>query len=223
MAVNGQDILSRNLPNINDLSVVSLTSNELTTLNNALSQAEREHGPAGLPMATVEVRIGSSLSSEDLLFGGVFAPYDAEVSMALNAGHPVVLGLNHALSSTVPVLGQRTVSLPLRLDGTGSVALGVMDLESQASVKALDLVVSNVTDTLVPGVDWVESVGSFDFAPLGITDALTHAKQSSWMVELHIAGAQQQSKLRCPVASLPITSTSLAACTASGTALLWFR
>ena len=97
-----------------------------------------------------------------------------------------------------------------------------MDLESQASVKALDLVVSNVTDTLVPGVDWVESVGSFDFAPLGITDALTHAKQSSWMVELHIAGAQQQSKLRCPVASLPITSTSLAACTASGTALLWF-
>ena len=222
MAVNGQDILSRNLPNINDLSVVSLTSNELTTLNNALSQAEGEHGPAGLPMATVEVRIGSSLSSEDLLFGGVFAPYDAEVSMALNAGHPVVLGLNHALSSTVPVLGQRTVSLPLRLDGTGSVALGVMDLESQASVKALDLVVSNVTDTLVPGVDWVESVGSFDFAPLGITDALTHAKQSSWMVELHIAGAQQQSKLRCPVASLPITSTSLAACTASGTALLWF-
>ena len=142
--------------------------------------------------------------------------------MALNAGHPVVLGLNHALSSTVPVLGQRTVSLPLRLDGTGSVALGVMDLESQASVKALDLVVSNVTDTLVPGVDWVESVGSFDFAPLGITDALTHAKQSSWMVELHIAGAQQQSKLRCPVASLPITSTSLTACTASGTALLWF-
>ena len=97
-----------------------------------------------------------------------------------------------------------------------------MDLESQASVKALDLVVSNVTDTLVPGVDWVESVASFDFAPLGITDALTHAKQSSWMVELHIAGAQQQSKLRCPVASLPITSTSLAACTASGTALLWF-
>ena len=59
MAVNGQDILSRNLPNINDLAVVSLTSNELTTLNNALGQATSEHGPAGLPMATVEVRIGS--------------------------------------------------------------------------------------------------------------------------------------------------------------------
>ena len=222
MAVNGQDILSRNLPNINDLAVVSLTSNELTTLNNALGQATSEHGPAGLPMATVEVRIGSSLSSEDLLFGGVFAPYDAEVSMSLNAGHPLVLGLNHALSSAIPTLGQRTVSLPLRLDGTGSVALGVMDMASQASVKALELVVNNVTDTLVPGVDWIESTASFDFTPLGITDALTHAKQSSWLVELHVAGAQQQSKLRCPVASLPITSTSIAACAASGTALLWF-
>ena len=222
MAVNGQDILSRNLPNINDLAIVSLTANELTTLNNALGQATPEHGPAGLPMATVEVRIGSSLSSEDLLFGGVFAPYDAEVSMSLNAGHPLVLGLNHALSSAIPTLGQRTVSLPLRLDGTGSVALGVMDMASQASVKALELVVNNVTDTLVPGVDWIESTASFDFTPLGITDALTHAKQSSWLVELHVAGAQQQSKLRCPVASLPITSTSIAACAASGTALLWF-
>ena len=142
--------------------------------------------------------------------------------MSLNAGHPLVLGLNHALSSAIPTLGQRTVSLPLRLDGTGSVAMGVMDMASQASVKALELVVNNVTDTLVPGVDWIESTASFDFTPLGITDALTHAKQSSWMVELHVAGAQQQSKLRCPVASLPITSTSIAACAASGTALVWF-
>ena len=152
----------------------------------------------------------------------MFAPYDADVSMSLNAGHPLVLGLNHALSSAIPALGQRTVTLPLRLDGTGSVALGVMDMESQASVKALELTVHNVTDTLVPGVDWVESVASFDFTPLGITDALTHAKQSSWLVELHLSGAQQQSKLQCPIASLPITSTSLAACTATGTALIWF-
>lgn len=222
MAVNGQDILSRNLDNINDLSIVTLTTSELTTLNNALSQASGQHGPAGLPMATVELRIGSSLSSEDLLVGGIFAPYDADVSMALNAGHPIVMGLNHALSSAIPALGQRTVTLPLRLDGTGSVALGVMDMESQASVKALELKVHNVTDTLVPGLDWIESEATFDFTPLGIADALTHAKQSSWMVELHISGAQQQSKLQCPIASLPITSTSLAACTATGTALIWF-
>ena len=222
MAVNGQDILSRNLPNIQHLSAVSLTTNELTTLNNALGQTTAENGPDGLPMATVELRIGSSLSSEDLLIGGVFAPYDANVSMSLNAGHPLVLGLNHALSSTISVFGQRTVSLPVRLDGTGSVSLGVMNVESQASVKALELSVANVSDTLVPGTKWVESTATFDFSPLGVADALTHARQSGWSVELHLSGAQQQSKLQCPVSSLPITSTSLSSCTASGTALLWF-
>ena len=222
MAVNGQDILSRNLPNINDLSVVELTSSELVSLNDALVQASNNHGPAGLPMATVEVRIGSSLSSGDLLFGGVFAPYEANISFSLNAGDSLVLGLNHALSSTVPLMGQRTVKLPLRMDATGSAYVAVMDVDSQASVKALELEVANVSDTLVPGTSWVESTGTFDFSPLGVTDALTHATQSAWSVELHLSGAQQQSKLRCPVASLPITSTSLSSCTASGTALLWF-
>ena len=222
MAVDGQDILSRNLPNINDLFEISLTSSELTSLNDALMQASGQYGPTGLPMAPVEVRIGSSLSSGDLMFGGVFAPYDAEFSLDLNAGHPLVLGLNHALTSSIPILGERTVNLPVRLDGTGSVYFTVNNVETQASVKALELEVSNVTDTLVPGVDWVESVASFDFSPLGITDALTHAKQSNWLVELHLSGSQQQSKLQCPIASLPITSTSIVACTASGTALLWF-
>ena len=110
--------------------------------------------------------------------------------------------------------------LPVRMDGTGSVYFTVNDLQSQASVKAIELEVHNVSDTFVPGVEWVESVGTFDFSPLGITDALTHATQSGWEVELHLSGSQQQSKLRCPIASLPITSTSLSACTASGTALL---
>ena len=222
MAVNGQDILSRTLSNIDDLSVVSLDATELTTLNNALAQASNNHGPSGLPMATVEVRIGSSLTTGDLLFGGVFAPYEADISFELNAGHPLVMGLNHALSSAIPQSGQRTVVLPVRMDGTGSVYFTVNDLQSQASVKAIELEVHNVSDTFVPGVEWVESVGTFDFSPLGITDALTHATQSGWEVELHLSGSQQQSKLRCPIASLPITSTSLSACTASGTALLWF-
>ena len=222
MAVDGQDILSRNLPNINDLSVVSLTSSELNTLNNALAQTNGHNGPAGLPMATVEVRIGSSLSSGNLLFGGVFAPYDSDLSLSLNAGHPLVLGLNHALSSTIPVLGERTVNLPVRMDATGSVYFTVTDIDSQASVKALELEVSNVTDTLVPGIDWIESLATFDFSPLSINDALTHATQSGWLVELHLSGSQQQSKLQCPIASLPITSSSIVACTASGTALLWF-
>jgi len=222
MAVNGQDILSRTLSNIDDLSLVSLDATELTTLNNALAQASNNHGPSGLPMATVEVRIGSSLTTGDLLFGGVFAPYEADISFELNAGHPLVMGLNHALSSAIPQSGQRTVVLPIRMDGTGSVYLTLNDVQSQASVKAIELEVHNVSDTFVPGVEWVESAGTFDFSPLGITDALTHATQSGWEVELHLSGSQQQSKLRCPIASLPITSTSLSACTASGTALLWF-
>ena len=222
MAVNGQDILSRTLSNIDDLSVVSLDATELTTLNNALAQASNNHGPSGLPMATVEVRIGSSLTTGDLLFGGVFAPYEADISFELNAGHPLVMGLNHALSSAIPQSGQRTVVLPVRMDGTGSVYLTLNDVQSQASVKAIELEVHNVSDTFVPGVEWVGSAGTFDFSPLGITDALTHATQSGWEVELHLSGSQQQSKLRCPIASLPITSTSLSACTASGTALLWF-
>jgi len=222
MAVNGQDILSRNLPTINDLQTVVLTSGELTSLNNALNQANGQHGPVGLDMATVEIRVGSSLSSGDLLFGGVFAPYDADLSLQLNAGHPLVMGLNHALANTIPSQGQRTVNLPVRLDATGSVLLSVSNVDSQASVRALSLTVSNVTDTLVPGVDWVESVGTFDFLPLGVTDALTHATQSGWLVEIHLAGAQQQSKLRCPISALPITTTSLSSCTATGTALLWY-
>ena len=222
MAVNGQDILSRNLPNIKDLMTITLTPTELTTLNNALGQASNIHGPSALPMATVEVRIGSSLTSAQLLFGGVFAPYDADMDFTLNAANPLVMGLNHALSSVVPTAGQRTVSLPLRLDGTGSVNLAVNTLETQASVKPLTLEVANVTDTLVPGNDWVETASTFDFSSLGVQDAITHASQSAWTAELQIIGEGQQSSLICPISSLPVTPTSIAACTASGTALLWF-
>jgi hypothetical protein len=222
MGVNGQDILSRNLANINDLTVISLTSSELQTLNDALIQASNTHGLSDLPMATVELRIGSSLSSSTLLFGGVFAPYEANVSLAVNAASPLVMSLNHALANTVPVSGQRTVSLPVRMDGTGSVYLTVNNLESQASVKALTLELTNVSDTLVPGNDWIELKSTFDFSPLSITDALTHARQSGWQVELQLVGERQQSSLRCPVSSLPVTPVSISACTASGTALVWF-
>ena len=100
--------------------------------------------------------------------------------MNLNAGHSLVLGLNHALSQTIPDAGQRTVKLPVRMDGTGSVHMTLNNVESQASVKAVGLEVHNVSDTFVPGLDWVESVGTFDFSTIGISDALTHATQSGW-------------------------------------------
>ena len=222
MAVNGQDILSRNLQDIGTLTEIRLTGSELDTLNDALSQAEDLWNVPGLPMATVQLRVGSSLSTTTLHLGGLFAPYDANISMDLNAANPLVMGLNHALSSVVPISGQRTLALPVRMDGTGSVYLTVNDVETQSSVKALTLDVLNVTDTFVPGNDWIEATGAFDFAPIGVSDALTHARQSGWELELQLIGEQQHSRLRCPLSSLPITATNMAACSASGTALVWF-
>jgi hypothetical protein len=222
MAVNGQDILSRNLANINDLVEVRLTPTELQTLNNALGQATNSHGVSDLPMATVELRIGSSLSTSQLHFGGVFAPYATPLNLSLNAVSPLVMGLNHALADIVPVQGQRTVTLPVRMDGTGSVYLTVNSLETQASVKPIGLELANVSDTLVPGNDWVQATSTFDFSPLNVADALTHARQSSWEVELQLVGQNQRSLLRCPVQSLPVTPLSLSSCSAEGTALLWF-
>ncbi len=222
LAVNGQDILSRNLANINDLVEVRLTASELQTLNDALAQASNTQGISDLPMATVELRIGSSLSTSQLHFGGVFAPYATPLNLSLNAASPLVMGLNHALADIVPVQGQRTVSLPVRMDGTGSVYLTVNDLQTQASVKGLTMELSNVTDTLVPGNEWVETRSTFDFSPLNVGDAITHAHQSAWEVELQLVGQNQRSVLRCPVQSLPVTPLSIASCSASGAALLWF-
>lgn len=222
VSVNGQDVLNRGLANVGDLAVVTLTGTELTDLNSALTQASGIYGVDALPMASVEVRIGSSLTTSSLLFGGVFAPYDSNMSLTLNAAHPLVMGLNHELSKTIPQAGQRHANLPVRMDGTGSVYLTVGAVETQASVRPVSLEVSNVTNTLVPGNDWIETKAVFDFTPLGITDAYTHAQQSNWEVQFQLAGQSQQSTLRCPIASLPITPLSISACTASGTALVWF-
>ena len=129
VAVNGQDILSRTLPNINDLTSIMLTTSELGTLNSALGQAVRTAGPDGVPLATVQIRVGSSLSSSTLLYGGIVAPYDANVTMQLNAAHPLVIQLNNKLAATSPLLGTRTVSLPVRMDGTGAVYLTIDSLQ----------------------------------------------------------------------------------------------
>ena len=77
-------------------------------------------------------------------------------------------------------MGQRTVKLPLRMDATGSAYVAVMDVDSQASVKALELEVANVSDTLVPGTSWVESTGTFDFSPSG--SGCSHPRHAVRMV-----------------------------------------
>jgi len=55
-----------------------------------------------------------------------------------------------------------------------------------------------------------------------VTDALTHAEQSSWDVELNLIGPNQQTNIRCPVNALPITPVSISSCTTSGIPLIWF-
>ncbi len=222
MSVNGQDILNRGLSNLQDLEVVSLTQTELTSLNTALGTASNTVGLPSLEMANLQIRIGSSLSSGDVLLGGVFGPYNSEMTLSFNAVHPLVIGLNDALSSVVAVQGQKEIALPVRMDGTGAISLTVTDLQTQASVEPVSFVVENVSNTLVPSNDWIETAATFDFAGIGVSDALTHAEQSSWDVELNLFGPSQQTNIRCPVNALPITPVSISSCTTSGIPLIWF-
>ena len=222
MSINGQDILNRGLPNLQDLEVVSLTQTELDSLNTALGTASNTVGLPSLQMANLQIRIGSSLSSGDVLLGGVFGPYNSELDLSFNAVHPLVIGLNDALSSVVAVQGQKEIALPVRMDGTGAISLTVTDLQTQASVEPVSFIVENVSNTLVPSNDWIETAATFDFAGIDVSDALTHAEQSSWDVELNLYGPSQQTNIRCPVNALPISPVSISSCTTSGIPLVWF-
>ena len=222
MSVNGQDILNRALSNLQDLQVITLTQTELDSLNAELTSSTNTVGISSLEMATLQIRIGSSLSSGDVYLGGILAPYEVALTLELNAADPLVIGLNDALSRVVAVQGQKEISLPVRMDGTGSILLTVSDVQSQASVEPISIDVTNVTNTLVPSEDWIETTGIFDFAGINVNDALTHAEQSSWEVELNIIAPNQQSNIRCPVSSLPITPVTISSCTASGVPLIWF-
>ncbi|MCH1541096.1 MAG: hypothetical protein L7S56_06685 [Candidatus Poseidonia sp.] len=222
MSVNGQDILNRGLSNIEDLQFITLDATDVSTLNGALLQASQSAGTSSLPMALVEIRIGSSLSTGDLLIGGVFASYDPSLSLSFSANDGLVLGLNHGLSSIVPVSGSKELPLPVRMDGTGAIGLTIVDFETRASVDPVSIEVHNVTNTLVPGNQWIESEATFDFSGLDVTDAYTHARASNWDVEFNLEGQTQSSSLRCPITSLPVTPLSINACTNSGVSLVWF-
>ena len=220
MAVNGQDILNRGLGNVGDLTTVTLTTSELQTLNNALSGTTNT-GTSDVPTANMEVRLGSSLTSTDVLVGGVFAPFSGSVSLDLLGSHPVVVGLNDALNDAVSVGGQRTASIPVRMESTGSVVLTVDDLTSTASVRPVAQTVSNATETLVPGTEWIETLSTFDLAPLGVTSAMTHAVQSNWDTMLVLQGGQRTSSVTCSMASLPLAASAMNGCDSNGAGLLW--
>jgi len=220
VAVNGQDILNRGLGNVGDLTTVTLSESELQTLNNALSGTSNT-GSSDLPTAVVEVRLGSSLTSTDVLVGGVFAPFTGTVALDLLGSHPVVVGLNDALVEAVSVGGQRTVSLPVRMESTGSVVLTVDAISTTASVRPVAQSVTNVTETLVPGTEWIETLSTFDLAPLGVSTAVTHAVQSNWNTMLVLQGRERSSALTCPIASLPLAASGMNGCTTNGPGLLW--
>lgn len=222
MSVNGQDILNRGLSNLQDLQIITLTDAELNSLNTGLQQATNTVGISSLEMATLQIRIGSSLSSGDVLLGGILSPYNSSLTLNLNAADPLVIGLNDALSGVVAVQGEKEITLPVRMDGTGSILLTVNDVQTQASVEPISIIVNNVSNTLVPSNDWIETTSTFDFAGIGVTDAITHAEQSSWEVELNLIAPTSQASIRCPVNALPISPITLSACTSTGIPLIWF-
>jgi len=220
MAVNGQDILNRGLPTLGDMQVLTLSSTELQSLNNALTSTTANTG-GDLPMATVQVRIGSSLASADLLIGGVFSPFDPQLTIGLTGIHPVVVSLNDALTDTIAVGGLRTVSLPIRMSTTGAVQVTIDNMVDAASVRPVTQTLENATDTLVPSNDWIEVSSTFDFSSLGVTNALTHSSQSGWDVMLMLSGEERAASITCSMASLPLSGSGLAGCTSTGLGLLW--
>ena len=219
MAVNGQDILNRGLSTLDDLRVVTLSSSELQSLNNALTGTSASGDD--IPMATVQLRLGSSLEAADLLVGGVFSPFDGAVTLQMTGDHPVIVGLNEALSATIPVSGMRTTSLPIRMSTSGAVLVTLDNLQTGASVRPVTQTLINATDTLVPSNDWVEVSSTFDFSTMGVNDALSHASGSGWGAMLTITGEQQSASVSCPLASLPRTGSELSSCTTTGLGLVW--
>ena len=221
MAVDGQDFMSTSLPNLEDLQVVELSSTDLNSLNSALSQAIPSHGTEGLPMVEVTARIGSSASASNVLFGGLFAPYDSSLSLQFNSDDPVVLALNSALQSTTPLSGVKELDLPIRMTSSGAIQLTVVGLTTESSLTPVSISVSNVTDTFTPSNDWIEVTSIFDLANLGVTDSQSYVKSNGWSVALSIQGQSSQSETRCQMISLPVEGSSVSSCMNQGTSMVW--
>ena len=149
MSIDGQDFMSSSLPNLQDLQVISLSTSELASMNNALSQATVSHGVEGLPMVEVTLRIGSSSSNGDVLCGGLFAPYDSALSLQFDSTDAVVIALNDALQSVNSIGGTKELTLPIRMSSSGAIHFTVVQQSTQSSIEPVSLTVSNVTDTSV--------------------------------------------------------------------------
>ena len=221
MSINGQDFMSSSLPNLQDLQVIQLTPSELTSMNNALSQASATEGVEGLPMVEVNLRIGSSTTNADVLFGGIFAPYDATLALQFGSTDAVVIALNDALQSVTALGGTKELTLPIRMTSSGAVRLTVVQQSTQSSIEPISITVSNVTDTFTPSTDWIEVTSTFDFSNLGVNDAEAYVKANSWSAELHLQGQTTESHTRCQTLSFPLIGSAVSGCLNQATSMLW--
>ena len=219
LLVDGQEVMSKSLANTQDLTVVTLTTSERSSLNSALSQAVSTHGLKGLPMSLVQLSIVSSSSSTTLLAGGLFAPYDASLSMDFTSTDSLVIALNSQLHAKAAVGGVKTISLPIRMASTGALHLTVDQITTQNSVDPVSIQVTNVTDTFVPSTDWIEVSSTFDFSPLGVTDAASYVKTNGWSVALQLQGMTRSSQVTCPFVSLPASGEL--GCSNQGAPMVW--
>jgi len=215
ISVEGNSIINKPLSDLMKCQQISLTSSELTSLNNALG------GSSDFSMKVVTIRVGSSESPAEVMMGGIFAPWDSNLNLSFSPTDPLVLALNNQLTTIVPSAGVKEVKLPVRMSSTGAIRLTVNGITSQSSVTPVSLSVSNVVDTFTPSVEWYEVESVFDFSNLGVSNALSHAKSNGWSVEMKINGQNQFSSIRCPLTSLNLTGSSISGCTLSGVNLLW--
>ena len=221
MSIDGQDFLSSSLPNLQSLQVIQLTSNELGSLNSALSQATPEFGVEGLPMVEVTVRLGSSTTPTDVMLGGLFAPYDSSLALQFGPSDAVTIALNNALQSVIPIAGSKELPLPIRMTSSGAIHMVVVQQTTQSSIDPISISVSNVTDTFTPSTDWIEVTSTFDFSNLGISNAESYVKSNGWSVALHLTGVNHQSETRCPMLSLPMTGLAVNSCLTQGNSMIW--
>ena len=219
LIVDGQEVVSKSVANTQDLTVVTLSTSERSSLNSALSQAVSTHGVKGLPMSLVQLSIVSSSSSTTLLAGGLFAPYDASLSMDFTSTDSLVIALNSQLHAKAAVGGVKTISLPIRMASTGALQLTVDQITTQASVDPVSIQVTNITDTFVPSTDWIDVSSTFDFAPLGVTDAASYVKTNGWSVALQLQGMVRSSQVTCPFVSLPASGDL--GCSNQGAPMVW--
>ena len=221
MSINGQDFMSSSLSTLQDLQMIQLTSSELLSMNNALSQASVLQGVDGLPMVEVVLRVGSSTTIADVLFGGLLAPYDASIALQFTSTDAVIIALNDELQSVTATGGIKELSLPIRMTSSGSIRMTVVQQTTESSIEPVSIVVSNVTDTFTPSTDWIEVTSVFDFSNLGVTDAEAYVKSNGWSVELHLLGQTTESHTQCQTLSLPLFGTSINGCLNQATSMVW--